>query len=193
MAKVDTYWDTLPSSYHYGETFDTRHIVDTIINDKVESVFECSVGSGSLITLLRKYGFKGDYLGSDYCNVFLNHAIKNNPREAFIEADLSTTINVPDKTYDVVVVRHGLEYVYPYDTALAEMKRIAKKYVIIDLWIPFANVTQIRFTEEGGWNVNYYDRKEFYDTIEKLGYTIIEDEAKDWGDGRVYRVMKLGV
>ena len=193
MAKVDTYWDSLDKSYQYREMGDTRHIVNTIIEDKTESVLECSVGSGILITLLRKYGYDGIYLGSDYCDAFLNSAQENNPDEKFMEIDLSGSISLPYKSYDTVVVRHGLEYVFPYDVALAEMKRIAKKFVIIGLWVDFKNGNDIRFTEERGWNVNYYDRKQFYDTIEKLGYNIVEDEIKDWGDGRIYRVIKLAV
>ena len=193
MAKVDTYWDTLDKSYQYREMGDTRYMVDTIIKDKAESVFECSVGSGILITLLRKYGFKGDYLGSDYAEIFLNHAKENNPDETFMEADLSNIIDLPDNSYDVVAVRHGLEYVFPYDIALAEMKRIAKRYVLIGFWVDFTSGNQIRFNKGGRWNVNYYDKKQFYDTLDKLGYEIIEDKMDEWGDGRLYRVMKLKV
>jgi len=191
--KVGTYWDGLDRNYQYKETEDQRYLVNMIIKDRNWSVFEASTGTGIIPTILRKAGFEGDYLGSDYCDVFIKHAQTNNPSERFIFADLGAVIDLPDNSYDCCVVRHGLEYVYPYLTALKELKRIARKYVYLVFWVDFVEGNNIRFNEEHNWNVNYYDEKEFYDTLKNLGYEVIEDTQVKNDNGKSNHILKLKV
>ncbi len=172
-----TYWDTLSTDYHFFETDDTKYLVDKIIDLDIKSLFEGSVGSGTIPNSLRKKGWEGIYLGSDYCEMFLKAAKENNPDENFIEVDFLKPIPLPNNCYECSVVRHGLEYVYPYELALKELKRISSKYVLIDFWVPFFDdrPNQIRFNYEKGWNVNFYNKKEFLDTLSRVGLEIEED------------------
>jgi ubiquinone/menaquinone biosynthesis C-methylase UbiE len=135
---------------------------------QADSIFEASVGTGIIPTILRTKGWQGKYLGSDYTKGFLEAAKLNNPKEEFIEVDLLKPINLPDKSYDVSVVHHGIEYVYPYEPALWELKRISKKYVCISMWVPLGNQDNIRFNEAGNWNVNFYDKTIFLATLIKV-------------------------
>jgi len=166
--KENTYWDkNCGKLYQYNETKAIDEVCNLIIKN-CESVFEASCGSGIIPTVLRKKGFKGKYVGSDYCQVFLTGAKENNPTEEFIEVDLSQPIPLLDNSFDCCVVNHGLEYVYPYELALSELKRIATKFIFLVFWIDFTEKDLIRFNEQGSWQVNYYSRQKFYATLKKL-------------------------
>lgn len=173
----DTYWEQCGDEYQFVKTKEIDALTDLILNQAPESVFEAAVGTGIIIKTLREKGYKGKYLGTDYADGFLESARKNNPGEIFAEQDLYFPMPGQDKGFDVSVVHHGIEYVYPYETAFKELARITKKKVIISMWIPLVEGgNKIRFNEEGKWNVNYYEREEFIRTLEK--YFIIDVEAK---------------
>lgn len=175
-----TYWDDLSPTYHYEENRELKFLVDFLAAN-ANSVFEAAVGSGIIATMLRKAGWKGIYLGSDYADTFITGAKNNNPEEAFIKVDLREKIdNVVDKSFDIAVVHHGLEYVYPYELALRELKRISKKYVVISMWVGLMPENNIRFNEEKKWNVNYYSREEFYKiTKEIFGDPVMEAAVRN--------------
>jgi len=168
---MKTIWDECGQLYQYTEFKDLKFIVDEVIKN-CDSVFEGACGTGILPTMLRKYGFKGDYLGSDYVDNFLSHAKANNPNEKFIQIDLLKPIPLADNSFDAFVVRHGMEHIYPYENTLREMKRIAQKKIILSFWVDFINRN---FIKDQNFDVNHYDKKEYYDTIKKAGLEIIDD------------------
>lgn len=174
MNNMKTYWDTLNRTYNYKETPDLDYLTD-FINRNCQSIVEFSTGAGIIPTMLRNRGWRGLYTGTDYCDSFLGWAKENNPEEKFIKEDLLGEISLGDNYTDACVVHHGMEYVYPYKLALEEMKRIAKKYVLITFWVPFGTKNEIRFNEEGKWNVNFYEREEFYKTLEEVGLKIVRE------------------
>lgn len=190
------YWDniSLNANYNFVETDDVRYLVLKILQD-CDSVFECSVGTGIIPKLLRAKNFNGEYLGSDYSDAFLKFAGQNNPTETFVEMDLSQPFGLNDKSFDCVVIRHGLEYVYPYKPALEEFKRIARKYIFIIFWVDFMPANQIRFNDEGKWNVNYYSKDEFYNTLKELQLEVVEDKtilsAKQGGKYNHFLMLKV--
>ena len=189
----ETYWDKtkLDKNYHYEENFVLQSIVHFILNNECESVFEAAVGSGIIPTMLRKRGFAGRYLGSDYCSCFLKAAKENNQLEQFIEADLANEISLPDKSFDVSVVNHGLDYVYPYKTALEELKRITRHFVIITFWQGFIEKNSIRFNEEKGWQVNNYEKEEWERTLKEVGLTKFIDAEFFTYQGKTQRYNHL--
>lgn len=183
MSEEKTFWDNLGQDYQFRPTQTLEMIVGFILNNKPDSVFEASTGTGILPTMLRNNGYAGSYLGSDYCDVFINHAKANNPTEKFVEVDLFKPIGIEDNSHDIFVVHHGMDYVYPYKPAFEELARITKKFVIITLWRPFVESNQIRFTEASGWNVNDYERDEWYQAIQDAGLEIYVDaEINEFND-----------
>lgn len=193
----DTYWDEIADfgpDYHYEESVDTEILVSLILK-RCNSVFECSVGTGIIPAMLRNAGFKGDYLGSDYAEKFIQSAQSHNPDEQFIFVDLFAPIPLPDNSYDCCVVHHGLDYVYPYRLALEELKRVAKKYIFITFWVGFPDNDEnnIRFNEEGKWNVNYYSKTEFYKTLEELNLEVEQDIEMLGSDKKYNHILILKV
>ena len=175
MPKIEkTYWDNLFPEYHFYPRPETEWMTNFVLKNS-QSLFEAAVGSGININILRKANWAGRYLGSDYCDVFERAMKQNNPDEDFIRWDMNETCSLSNSSFSTTAVMHGLEYVYPYENAIRELARIARRYVLIALWVPFSPVNQIRFTEAGNWNVNFYEEKEFYRTLENSGLEIIED------------------
>ena len=178
-----TYWDNLGPGYQFYSTSTLEMIGGFILANKCQSVFEASTGTGYFPKLLRDSGYMGEYLGSDYCDSFLGWARENNPKENFIKIDLGQELPVSVSRVDVSVVHHGLDYVYPYRTALKELARVSKKYVVVTLWQKFDKDNHIRFTKQGGWNVNIYRAEEWYDEISSIFKNIIVDaEIVEWND-----------
>ncbi len=178
-----TYWDNLGQDYQFYSTPTLEFIASFIYNHNLDFVFEASCGTGYFIKLLRHISFSGNYLGSDYCNSFLKSAKANNPKENYCKANLYEEIDIQSNVFDVSVVHHGMDYVYPYRTALKELKRISKEYVIITLWQSFNDKNRIGFTEEHDWQVNQYARAEWYDELKAAGYKIVVDaEINEWNE-----------
>jgi ubiquinone/menaquinone biosynthesis C-methylase UbiE len=175
------YWaENTDENYQFRETRELQFLVD-FLRCNAESIFEASIGTGIIPFMLRKANWDGKYVGSDYTKHFVNAASIHNPKEQIIMADLLRPINIQDKSFDICVIHHGLEYVYPYKPAIEELKRLAKKYVVISMWQPLFSRNVIRFNKEGKWNVNFYEEQEFRKTI---GDTVLEAEVKN-DDGKL--------
>jgi len=176
-----TYWDNLGREYQFYSTPTLEMIVGFILSNGCCKVFEASSGTGHFIKTLRHAGYRGEFIGSDYCESFLNSSKENNREEEFVLADLSDDLLFGDNQFDISVVHHGLDYVYPYQKAFKELKRISNDFVAITLWQPFIEKNEIRFNEEGKWNVNCYEREEWYETLKNAGYHILVDaEISEW-------------
>ena len=170
-------WQTIEGNYHFFDTPVLEYIT-SFIKQNCEGVIECGVGSGRLIDLLRRRGYIHTYIGTDYTDALLKMARTNNPSETFykfnlLHDDFSTFL--PSNAYDCAVAIDVFDNVYPYKHGLEQMRFIAKKYVILTLWQGFLEQDSIRFTEEGGWNVNTYSKDNWYKTLDEVGFKIIVD------------------
>jgi len=171
-----TYWDKLGKNYQFYTTATLEMIAGFCLSKDVDGIFEASCGTGYFVKLLRDMGYKWGYVGSDYCDCFVEWAGQNNPNEEFHKnINLLKELPYPNEHFDISVVHHGMDYVYPYRTALTELKRVSSKYVVITLWQQFSDGNRIGFTEKNGWNVNIYDKQEWYDEIKEAGYSIHTD------------------
>lgn len=175
--------ENLGKGYQFNSTPTIDYEIQFILNNNISSVFECATGTGIIPKLLRAKGFQGKYLGSDYSDVFLGHAKENNGMEVFTRVDLGSKIEIESKSYDCSIIHHGLDYVYPYEEAMNELSRITRGYVIFCLWQPFDDKNSIKYNEAGKWNVNRYEKKEWYDTLKKYFSRIIFDgEITEWNE-----------
>lgn len=187
-------WAEMGKNYHFEEREDMQIIVDMIKEDGIKSLLECSVGSGIFPIMLRKSGYEGLYLGSDYVNSFLDNAKENNPTENFRKIDLNEAIPIMDKSFEASVVIHGLDYVNSYFNTLKELKRITSKFIYIDLWQDFINENdQMRFNEGGKWGVNTYNREKFYASLKNLGLEPVVDILNINPLSKTNRIMKLKI
>ena len=172
-------WGYTGKNYQFYETKALRKILEFVLVQGCDSLFEGAVGSGFFPTMLRGGGYKGKYLGSDFCKKFLNEARTNNPKEKFIKVDLLKKIPLEDDAFDISVVHDGLNYIYPYENTFKELKRITKRYVVITLCHILREKQDIGyiFPQPKGhrWHGNHYSAKEWYATLKKCGYKIVND------------------
>lgn len=78
-------------------------------------------------------------------------------------------IDQPDQSWDVVYSRHVVDHMESFEKAMDEHKRVAKKLVIVILWVPFSNndeheIKNIDYRPSGGElypneYTNQYSRK----------------------------------
>lgn len=81
-------------------------------------------------------------------------------KEQWPEADWQVNpslhkIDQPDKSFDVVYSRHVVDHMESFEKAMDEHKRVAKKLVIVILWVPFSDkdeheIKNIDYRPSGG-------------------------------------------
>ncbi|MCK5591803.1 MAG: hypothetical protein KAI72_07590, partial [Candidatus Pacebacteria bacterium] len=84
-----TFWDGLKQQYQFHSTPTLELIAGFIIANKCKRVFEASCGTGYFIKILRDAGYGDKFLGTDYCDCFIESASQNNPKDVFAKIDLS--------------------------------------------------------------------------------------------------------
>lgn len=172
-----TYWDdAVGKEYQYTSNFELEVLCDLLKNNS-ESIFEVSTGSGIIPTILRRKGYDGKYLGSDYAQIFLDSAKEHNPNEEFIYVDLLKDIDLPDKSFDSTVLHHGIEYIYPYENGFKEIARVTKKFFFLSIWFEMGEGDRIRPQVIGDYNANFYDKQTFINTALKY-FSSLAIEAK---------------
>ena len=106
------------------------------INLKGKSVLDIGTGTGAWITALSKKDTT-NLKGIDFSEKMLKQAIKNHPNINFEFANAESLSNIEDNSYDVVTasfVLHGVK-MDKRENLLDEMKRISKKYVVLNDFI----------------------------------------------------------
>ena len=87
----------------------------------------------------------------------------------------------PDQSWDVVYSRHVVDHMRSFEEAMDEHKRVATKYVIVVLWVPFATTDehQIKNIVDQGKvyeneYTNSYSRKLVMDYLSDPAWKLIE-------------------
>ena len=164
-------WDSFNKLDKFYDVDSLRLIRKFIIENAI-SVFEGACGNGYLIYSLRKDGYKGKYLGSDFSDGMLKNSKENNPDEDFVEIDLTQKINLSDNSFDVTVVDDGIYYILDYQPVIEELKRITKKYIILTYESDFYDGKD-DFVIPGGTSYKY-NKDKFYNFVDNIGLKIIK-------------------
>ncbi|WP_369174967.1 class I SAM-dependent methyltransferase [Streptomyces sp. R28] len=107
----------------------TRKLME-IYGEKRVEILDCGVMSGTTFAKLKEAGLDFDYTGID-----VGEPLVKSCRERFPEARWEQ-MNVLDlsfsgDSFDVVNCRHLLEHLPYYETAVREMFRVARRYVVV--------------------------------------------------------------
>lgn len=167
--------------------------IDSTINllpKDVRSVLDAGCGNGVFLnTLLQRRPYL-DLHGFDRSTDALQHV--KVPRTI---GDV-TNIRIPDRTYDCVSCLEVIEHIpYPYyKTALSELARVAKKYLLIS--VPY-NEDLLEASNQcpackSRFNANLhfrsYDVKTFINSFSEFGFTCKEYKLE--GPKRIYKFHK---
>ena len=109
-----------------GETDLNQRCIDEILRvTKNKNVLEVGCGRGFLANKL------ADNNEVTACDIVISpHLKKKNPKVKFDEADIEK-LPFKDKSFDTVITTHTLEHVRDLDKAVTEIRRVAKKEIII--------------------------------------------------------------
>jgi 2-polyprenyl-3-methyl-5-hydroxy-6-metoxy-1,4-benzoquinol methylase len=109
-----------------------RRFLTVLGSVQPQSVLEMGCGEGFLLTSIKKQFPNIPLLGQDNLDVALAAG-----KEIFPDLDLQHGdiyhINQPDHSWDVVIASEVLEHLDHPDAAIKEMKRVAKRYLLLSV------------------------------------------------------------
>jgi ubiquinone/menaquinone biosynthesis C-methylase UbiE len=180
---METYWQQAP--YIVGDTEPEQFLINR--QDKVRRVFEsfiieksdvqthlidigCNTGIEGYRLCLA--GFPGRYLGIDSNEKALVLAGKN--LACFTRASVkfadATCIPEADRTFDFVLSKDVIEHAIHYRGILREMCRLARRWVILCMFIRPSDRPDQIVLDQPNLYLNRYNRQEMYKFVEILGF-----------------------
>ena len=192
-----TWWSTNISdfrsyirSYGEGVGWPSRKWFSAHLKPGV-SLLDIGCGSGcELENLLADGRDDIGYEGCDYTPEAVAACRELFPEVKFFEAD-ARKLELPDSSRDVVLLRHTLDHIDKWQDAVKEAYRVARKEVVIILWVPLMEGDQQVYKEHGS-DAYYrvFNRKMLEEEFGKLpgaAWTFEEISCKGV-PGREYRV-----
>lgn len=101
-----------------------RYILDQVTDD-MENVLDVGCGRGYFLKKLVEKNAKNIY----GCDLFDSVPV---PGTTYVKGNIEA-LPFPDKSFDVVICSHILEHVKDFDKAVSEIKRVAKKKIIVTI------------------------------------------------------------
>lgn len=171
---------------------DRKIVIDYIKEhfDKHVKFLDVGSGTGHQYLALKKSGMGFEYLGVDKTEKMVEFARKRFPAANFAVGDIYK-LPFPDRSWDVVYVRHVLTHLPGYEKALGGVARVADNSLIICLLYPLADRQQIRVeggppdqTKPGEFSEHYlniYARGPFMETLKSFGFNVVMDKLVEVG------------
>ncbi len=154
-----------------------------LIPDRINNILDIGCGEGFLVGHLPK---NIKYTGIDHNpeSIKIAKATAYQPRETdFFVGDVYK-LSFPDNQFDVVACLEVLEHLEKPEKALAEIRRVAKKYVVLSVpnepWFQLANFLRGKYLSRLGnhpehinrWNVSQFKKLiSKYFIIKKTAYS----------------------
>ncbi|NML22643.1 class I SAM-dependent methyltransferase [Pseudoflavitalea sp. G-6-1-2] len=143
-----------------------KFIIDQCTPD-IASVLDIGCGKGYLLKLLHKHYPNLQLHGAD----FVEHAgVAEFP---FTKAD-AKNLPIPDRSFDLVVCTHTIEHIYEADQLVHELKRIAKKKLIV------ITPKQRYFYYTLDEHINFFPEKELLTSLINMSNYTCTNIDGDW-------------
>lgn len=148
-----------------------------VISQGYKSLLDCGCGTCS-----EYHGYQLDapeivYFGIDSCADLVNLA-KSNGIPRVIHGDLEC-LPLEDSAVDVVYIRHVLEHLENYETAITQAVRVARREVLINWFIPCTDgPEELKYDPELNLRHNRYNRL----MLEKFLSSLPKVEKFFWSD-----------
>jgi ubiquinone/menaquinone biosynthesis C-methylase UbiE len=145
-------------------------------------MLDCGVMSGVTLFTLRGADIRVDYTGIDISDAIISDCGANYPGETWLSMS-AMDLNFPAHSFDVVNCRHLLEHLPYYETAVREMFRVSRRYVVICLFqVPKSPEKLLRReTPDGYIWLNRYAPGPFETLLDSLSEHV---EKVDVAEGR---------
>jgi ubiquinone/menaquinone biosynthesis C-methylase UbiE len=137
------------------------------------TLLEVGCGEGYLINRINKLKKFKRIVGTDLSEEIICLANQKYPHINFSGADICS-MNFKENEFDVVIACEVLEHLNNYEKALSEIRRVAKKFVIISvpiepMWRIF-NVVRGTYLKDLGntpGHIQHWGKKDFIELIKK--------------------------
>ncbi len=147
-------------------TKERKKIREILVKNDIYSVLDAGCGVGTELESYKSHNMDIEYVGMEKSNRMLEIAKTRHPYNKFVYGDVNE-MPFPDNSFEAVILKHVLEHLPDYRSAVNEAVRVASKIVIIDffhkLW-PFDFRKRHR---EGFWE-NWYSKRKFEKFITDL-------------------------
>lgn len=171
-----------------------------LYGDQAFSLLDLGVMSGVTYQKLTEAGLAVDYTGID-----ISEPIVTDCRRRFASARWeqmnAMDLSFADRSFDVVNCRHLLEHLPHFETAVREMFRVARRQVVLCLWIVprFPERLMRREVDAGGGYIwlNRYAPGPLEELLYKLSsdvesIDVLQDTPGDRRPNRIYLCTKEG-
>lgn len=128
-----------------------QNIAETIVGLGVNTVLDVGCNVAALYTFLLMQGYRGSYLGIDSNP----HAVEVAQHYATARDGNLRALEYGDLTFECVVVKDVIEHLEGLDP-LREAFRVAQKYVILAVYLPFTITEPIIVKKLEGYYTNAY-------------------------------------
>ena len=151
-------FEDLATKLSITDTSEKGIIREELMFSKAKTVLDAACGTGSEYQSYQKGMLEVDYTGMDLSQRMLKIANTHNPAARFITGDVQH-MPFQDSSFDAVVMKHILEHLPSFETAVNEAVRVAKNTVIIDLFhmlLPMG--MKVKCYHTNGYWENWYSK-----------------------------------
>lgn len=120
-----------PISRFFLDNF-TKVLIDTIKQFKPESILDVGAGEGFVLEKLRQNKIGKKLEGIEYMDEAIALGKKTNPQVKIKKGDIYK-LPYKDNSFDLIICTEVLEHLEDPKIALAELKRVTKKHVILSV------------------------------------------------------------
>jgi len=186
-------WKGYIRSYGEGVGFPSREwFARHMLENPEWSVLDVGCGGGIEYENLIRHNPKIAYEGVDYTESAIATCKEMFPEAHWSVADARKLEGIGDLSFDVVLIRHTLDHIDDWESALKAAWRVARKEVVVILWTSMFENERDHLLVEKGDDAYYhvYSRPKFTNWVvnefkpESINFTIISAENVP---GREYR------
>lgn len=182
--------DALPTNYqkHQSENPIQRWLIDRFNKrliafiyscSGVKSIFDVGCGEGFTLALIQKAGINATLSGIDASKEALRLGKKEFPKLQLSEGDIYH-LKAKSRSVDLVLCTEVLEHLTDPISAIGELKRVARKYVIISVphepWFMLANFLRGKYLTRWGnhpEHINHWSKAGIVHLVESQGLHIV--------------------
>ena len=176
------------------------NIAFLLAGDKVESVLEFGCGTGAVLSQVARIGVGSRHVGVDLADP----ALHRDANAATLDLRRIDAGSLPfeDRSFDLVYASHVIEHIPDPRAALAEIARVARKWVYVEVPCELhvrSNHADLQRTLDIG-HINAYTPESLQLLLESCGLGIVRlglfDHSLDvhsFGKGRLRGALKYGL
>lgn len=145
----------------------------------ITSIFDVGCGEGFSLAMIKKSGSRAALSGIDYSDDALALGRKQFPDLNLKKGDIYA-LDAADRSIDLVLCTEVLEHLVKPETALSEIVRVSRRYVLVSVphepWFMLANFLRVKYVTRWGnhpEHINHWSRDSFVQLLRSAGLEIV--------------------